>query len=101
MGKRMLSEAEGYGLLKRYGIPVPEHARVKDPDEAVQTTGRIGYPVVMKVVSEQVVHKSDAGGVVLGLRDEEEAKRSRHHDGCGLEPAGQRRYGTFRRRKRG
>jgi len=68
MEKRMLSEAEGYDLLKKNEIPVPEHKIVKNTDEAVKTAEEIGYPVAMKIVSLQVVHKSDAGGVVPEFR---------------------------------
>jgi acetyl coenzyme A synthetase (ADP forming)-like protein len=68
MTARLLSEAEGYGLLKAAGIPVPEFATVTTAEDAARAAGRIGYPVVMKVVSRQVVHKSDAGGVIMNIR---------------------------------
>jgi acetyl coenzyme A synthetase (ADP forming)-like protein len=76
MEKKMLSEAEGYDLLKKYVIPVPEHKIVKNTDEAVKAAEGIGYPVAMKIVSPQVVHKSDAGGVVIGVKNKEEAKNA-------------------------
>jgi len=72
MPEKLLSEADGYDLLKRYGIPVPEYKVVNNPDEAVKTADEIGYPVVAKIVSPQVVHKSDAGGVVIGIKNKEE-----------------------------
>lgn len=74
MQKRLLSEPEGYDLLKEHGVAVPEHKIVKDADEAVRAANKMGYPVVAKVVSAQVVHKSDAGGVVTGIKDENEVK---------------------------
>jgi len=67
---RLAGEAEGYGILARYGIPVPRFAVAKSAEEATAAAGSIGYPVVMKVISAQIVHKSDAGGVVLPVADE-------------------------------
>jgi acetyl coenzyme A synthetase (ADP forming)-like protein len=76
MEKKMLNEAEGYDLLKKYEIPVPEHNIVKNIDDAVKTAEGIGYPVAMKIVSPQVVHKSDMGGVVIEIKNKEEAKNA-------------------------
>lgn len=67
MTRRLLSEAEGYELLKTAGIPVPRHLVARTPAEAAKAADAIGYPVAMKVISRQVVHKSDAGGVVLSV----------------------------------
>ncbi|KCZ73056.1 CoA binding protein,ATP-grasp domain protein [Candidatus Methanoperedens nitroreducens] len=72
----MLSEAEGYGLLKRHDIPVPEYKIVNNADEAVRIAEKMGYPVVAKIVSLQVVHKSDAGGVVTGIKNKDEVKNA-------------------------
>lgn len=63
----MLTESEGYDLLDSCGIPVPPHQVVGSADDARAAAGRIGYPVVMKVISPQIIHKSDAGGVVTGI----------------------------------
>ncbi|HOT04553.1 MAG TPA: acetate--CoA ligase family protein [Methanolinea sp.] len=71
---RLLPEHEGMALLERAGIPVPEHGVATSPEEAGRIAGSIGFPVVMKVVSAQVVHKSDAGGVVTGIHSVEEAR---------------------------
>lgn len=54
-------------LLSTYGIPVAESEVASDKDEAVKFAGDLGYPVVMKVVSPDALHKSDAGGVVVGV----------------------------------
>jgi acetyl coenzyme A synthetase (ADP forming)-like protein len=74
MTRRLLSEAEGYGLLKSAGIPVPRFCMVTSATDAAREAGAIGFPVVMKVVSPQVVHKSDAGGVVLNIRSPDAAQ---------------------------
>lgn len=73
---RLLTEQEGMELLARAKIPVPEHGIASSPDEAGEIAGSIGFPVVMKVVSPQVVHKSDAGGVVTGIRSVGEAREA-------------------------
>jgi acetyl coenzyme A synthetase (ADP forming)-like protein len=67
MTTRMLSEAEGFELLKEHGIPVPEFTVVRTRKEVADAAARTGYPLVMKVISPQIVHKSDAGGVITGI----------------------------------
>ncbi len=76
MSERLLSEPEGYDLLKRYEIPVPEYKIVKNADEAAEAAERIGYPVVAKIVSPQVIHKSDVGGVIIGIKNIDEIKKA-------------------------
>ena len=73
MAHQLLSEAEGYGLLKAAGIPVPRFFIAHSSAEAEKAAGMIGYPVVMKVISQQVVHKTDAGGVILNIGSPAEA----------------------------
>ncbi|MBW1800820.1 MAG: acetate--CoA ligase family protein [Deltaproteobacteria bacterium] len=63
-------EPEAKQLLSMAGIAVPGCKWAQDEDEAVQFAGDIGYPVVAKVVSPRVVHKSDVGGVVAGIPDD-------------------------------
>ena len=72
----LLNEAEGYALLQQYGIPVPRHALAATPDEAAAAAESIGFPVVMKIVSPDIIHKSDAGGVVTGITDGEMLRQS-------------------------
>jgi acetyl coenzyme A synthetase (ADP forming)-like protein len=67
MNEQMLSESEGYDLLREYGVPVPAYRIVMTPHEAIEAAEAIGFPVVMKIISPQIVHKSDAGGVVVGI----------------------------------
>ena len=73
MAKRMLSEFESYDLLKQYGVPVPEHAIVQTAAEAAKAAEKIGFPVVMKIYSPQIIHKSDAGGVIVGIGSKQAA----------------------------
>ncbi len=63
----MLSEAEGYDILRKYDIPVPEYRIVKNGEDAALAAEKMGCPVVMKIMSPQIVHKSDAGGVIVGI----------------------------------
>lgn len=71
-GQTYLGELDGLNLLKAYGFnTLPTHL-AETADQAVQIAGEIGYPVVMKIVSPQIVHKSDAGGVKVGLKSEQE-----------------------------
>ncbi|MDI6866783.1 MAG: acetate--CoA ligase family protein [Methanoculleus sp.] len=76
MPERMLTEFEGYQLLESWGVPVPPHTLVSSAMEARETAGRIGYPVVMKVISPQIIHKSDVGGVITGIETPEAAEEA-------------------------
>ncbi|NLV27859.1 MAG: CoA-binding protein [Methanomicrobiales archaeon] len=67
MEKKLLPEYEGYQILDQYGIPVPKYIFADSHAEALKAADHIGYPVVIKVVSPQVIHKSDSGGVALNL----------------------------------
>jgi len=60
-------------LLERYGIPVAESIVASSRAQAVEAASRIGYPVVMKVVSADISHKTDVGGVRTGIMDAKEA----------------------------
>lgn len=62
-----LSEAQALGLLEDNGIPVVPHRFVRSADEAVAAARELGHPAVVKVVSAQIAHKSDIGGVALDL----------------------------------
>ncbi len=73
---RVLPLHESLKLLERYGIPVAEYALAKTADEAVEAANRIGYPVVLKLVSPTITHKTDVGGVVVGLKSPDEVKQA-------------------------
>jgi acetyl coenzyme A synthetase (ADP forming)-like protein len=74
MAARLLTEPEGYELLRRSGIPVPPFGVAHDADEAARKAQEIGFPVVLKIVSPDIVHKSDIGGVARGVHDAAEAR---------------------------
>jgi acetyl-CoA synthetase (ADP-forming) len=64
---KSLTEVESKELLKQAGIPVVEAKLARSKKEAISVAKEIGFPVVLKIVSPQVIHKSDSGGVRLGL----------------------------------
>jgi len=66
---RHLLEPEAYALLEAYGVPVPSHRLVTSAEQAAAAAAEIGYPVVAKIVSPDIVHKTEAGGVLLNLTD--------------------------------
>ena len=68
-GKTHIGELVGNRLLECYGFRVLPTQLAKSADEAVAVAEELGYPVVLKIVSEQILHKTDAGGVILGLND--------------------------------
>jgi 4-hydroxybutyryl-CoA synthetase (ADP-forming) len=71
-----LLEEEGQEVLKAYGLPLPTSALAKNDTEAVKIANKIGYPVVMKIASPQIIHKSDAGGVKVNLTNDKEIKEA-------------------------
>ncbi|MEV6794389.1 acetate--CoA ligase family protein [Streptomyces sp. NPDC051320] len=66
-GRKALTAPEAKLIADAYGIPVPAEALAECSDEAVAFADRIGFPVALKIVSPQIVHKTDAGGVRIGL----------------------------------
>jgi acetyltransferase len=75
-GGEMLSETASKAMLDAYEIPTTGAAPARSADEAVHTARRIGYPVVLKVLSPDISHKTDVGGVQLDLRDDDEVRRA-------------------------
>jgi 4-hydroxybutyrate---CoA ligase (ADP-forming) len=73
-GRSNLLEDEGYEVLKAYGFPVPKSVLVNNENDAINASNKIGYPVVMKISSKDVIHKSDSGGVKVGVKDAVEVK---------------------------
>src|SRR6202165_3897428 len=73
-GRRLLTEIESKQILSFYGIPTVQTREPKNEDEAVKHASEIGYPVVLKVFSETITHKTDVGGVKLNLQDEQSVR---------------------------
>ncbi|WP_272700925.1 acetate--CoA ligase family protein [Desulfovibrio sp. Fe33] len=67
--RRTLSEYESAAILREYGVRTPEGSVVDSADAAAETAETLGYPVVMKIASADIAHKSDIGGVALNIRD--------------------------------
>ncbi len=75
-GRSSLVEYEAKRVLKAYGLPIPEEKLVKNPDEAVEYANEIGYPVVLKLMSPQILHKSDAKVVALNVRTDGDLRKA-------------------------
>lgn len=73
-GGGALLEPEAMAWLRENGLPVPEFRLATDAEEALQACREIGYPVVMKVVSPDILHKSEWGGVKVDIRDDGAAR---------------------------
>jgi acetyl coenzyme A synthetase (ADP forming)-like protein len=69
-GRNALTETEAKQVFSAYGLPIATTWLVKCEDEAVEMANTIGYPVVMKIISPDIVHKSDAKGVKVNIKDE-------------------------------
>lgn len=65
-----LTEIEAKEVFKAYGMPVTKIALAKSEDEAVAVGNKIGFPLVLKIVSPDILHKSDAGGVKVNIKDD-------------------------------
>jgi acetyltransferase len=75
-GRLKLNEMEARQVVAAYGLPLPESQLAFTADQAAQFAAEIGYPVVMKIISPDILHKSDMGGVVVGIQDEKEAREA-------------------------
>jgi acetyltransferase len=69
-----LSETESKQILACYGVPVPREILARDPEQAALAAGQIGGPVAIKIVSPDILHKTEAGGVKLGLSTSEDIR---------------------------
>jgi acetyltransferase len=74
--RELLNEAEAKKLLEYYDFPVVKTAVAKTSDEAAAIAMQIGYPVVLKILSPQIVHKTEAGGVILDINSEAELREA-------------------------
>jgi 4-hydroxybutyryl-CoA synthetase (ADP-forming) len=75
-GRSNLLEEEGYEVLEAYGFPTPKSILCTTEQECMNAANQIGYPLVMKIVSPDIIHKSDAGGVKVGIKTDDELKNS-------------------------
>ena len=77
-----LTEPEARNLFAAYHVPVTKFRMATTEDEAITAAKEIGFPVVMKIVSPQILHKSDAGGVKVNIKDEATVRASwKTHNG--------------------
>src|SRR6266496_2699350 len=70
-----LTAPEGKLVCDAYGIPVPQEGVAKSAAEAAKLAADMGFPVVMKIVSPEILHKTEAGGVMVGIKSAEEAQK--------------------------
>ena len=75
-GRLVLTEAESKELLANYDIPVAKHGTAKSADEAGELAAKIGFPVVMKILSPDILHKTDVGGVKLNIASKSESEKA-------------------------
>lgn len=75
-GRKSLLETEAKRVCLEYGIPITKFELSRSLEEAVKHADAIGYPVVLKIVSPGIIHKSDVGGVVVGAKNAREVKAS-------------------------
>ena len=80
MNQEVLSETMSKRLLETYGICTAQPHAAVTPDEAVDLAQQIGYPVVLKVNSPQIIHKNEVGGVVVNLFGEDEVRHAYQRD---------------------
>ena len=71
-----LLEEEGQEILRAYGFPLPASKLAKSKKDAVAASKKIGYPVVLKIASPQIIHKSDAGGVKVNLQNAKDVENA-------------------------
>lgn len=75
-GRKFLLEPEAKTICIEYGIPTTKFMLAKTPEEAVEYAEKIGYPAVLKIVSPDVIHKFDVGGVILNLKSPQEVRKA-------------------------
>lgn len=75
-GRTSLTEIEAKGVFEAYGMPTTKIGLAKTEEESIAIAKKIGYPIVMKIVSPDILHKSDAGGVKVNIKDEAGAREA-------------------------
>src|SRR5579862_2078979 len=75
-GREALTAPEARGVCEAYGITIPQEGVATSAAEAAKLADKIGFPVVMKIVSPQILHKTEAGGVIVGVKSADQAKEA-------------------------
>ena len=75
-GRVVLLSTEAADVVRAYGMPVPANRLVNTAEEAVKAADEFGYPIVLRIVSPDILHKTDIGGVALNLNSPEEIRRA-------------------------
>ncbi len=75
-GRTEIGDTEAQAILKAYGITTPKSATLPTPDEAVAFANEIGYPVVAKIASPDILHKSEAKGIIVGVKDDKQMREA-------------------------
>jgi acetyltransferase len=75
-GRNALTEIEAKDVFRAYGLPVTVTKLSKTEDQAIEIANEVGYPIVMKIVSPDILHKSDAGGVKVNIKNDEACREA-------------------------
>lgn len=75
---RFTHPSEVFELLKQYGVPTVDYEIVREAGEAIQSAHRIGYPIALKIASDDVLHKTEQGGVKLNITGDEQLESALH-----------------------
>jgi acetate---CoA ligase (ADP-forming) subunit beta len=73
-GRKSLLETEAKTVCMEYDIPVTKFKLAKNEEEAIKCAATIGFPVVLKIVSPDIIHKSDVGGVIVGIKNQRDVR---------------------------
>jgi acetyltransferase len=73
-GRVSIADFEARQIMTAYGLPIPKSDLAETPENAIELARKIGYPVVLKIASPDILHKTDVGGVKVGLRNAEEVR---------------------------
>ena len=73
-GRVSIGDFEARGIMQAYGLNIPQSEIAETPDQAIDIAGRFGYPVVLKIASPDILHKTDVGGVKVGLENAEDVR---------------------------
>lgn len=75
-GREVLTYEESRKIIDLAGLPLNKMALATNAEESIEKAREVGYPIALKIISEDVIHKSDAGGVKVGIKSDEELKKS-------------------------